>query len=90
MTENVDITSDSSIINIEKLLLTLVGLIQQKSDSKSSLELLTQKELLSQLNISPNTLKNWENLGLKRLEPPIEGTRCVYYEAKEILRFLAN
>jgi hypothetical protein len=90
MTENVDITSDSSIINIEKLLLTLVGLIQQKSDSKSSLELLTQKELLSQLNISPNTLKNWENLGLKRLEPPIEGTRCVYYEAKEILRFLAD
>lgn len=90
MIENVTVTSDASILNIEKLLLTLVGLIQQKSESKSSLEILTQKELLSQLNISPNTLKSWENLGLKRLEPPIEGTRCVYYEAKEVLRFLAD
>lgn len=71
------IETDVTTLNIEKLLTTLVTLIQQKSEKKLSLGILTQKELLSQLNISPNTLKSWENLGLKRLEPPIEGTRCV-------------
>ncbi|HFR3265417.1 TPA: MerR family transcriptional regulator, partial [Streptococcus suis] len=50
----------------------------------------TQKELLSLLNISPNTLKSWENKGLKRLEPPIEGTRTVYYHIDGVVDFLSN
>lgn len=49
----------------------------------------TQKELLSLLNISPNTLKSWEKKGLKRLEPPIEGTRTVFYRLEDILEFLS-
>ena len=62
---------------IEEMLNLLVTLIQQNSDSVPKLDIVTQKELLRQLNISPNTLKTWENKGLKRLEPPIEGTRTV-------------
>ena len=40
------------------------------------------------LHISPNTLKTWENKGLKRLEPPIEGTRTVYYKMEDVIKFL--
>ena len=49
------VETDVTTSNIEKLLATLVTLIQQKSETKPSLGILTQKELLSQLNISPNT-----------------------------------
>lgn len=84
------VETDVTTSNIEKLLATLVTLIQQKSETKPSLGILTQKELLSQLNISPNTLKSWENLGLKRLESPIEGTRTVYYKAEEVINFLEH
>ena len=41
---------------IENLLQLLVNLIDKKKDS-SNLEIITQKELLKELNISPNTLK---------------------------------
>lgn len=82
--------SNTVTSNIENLLKTLVILIQQKNENKPSLGILTQKELLAQLNISPNTLKSWEKLGLKRLEPPIEGTRTVYYHLNDVLTFLTH
>ena len=78
------------IANIEKQLSILIDLIIDKRDSKPSLGILTQKELLEQLNIAPNTLKSWELKGLKRLEPPIEGTRTVYYKVSDVILFLAN
>lgn len=90
MTKTDTSASNGLTTNIEKLLITLIELIQQKSEVKSKLDILTQKELLSQLNISPNTLKSWENLGLRRLEPPIEGTRTVYYHLNDVLTFLTQ
>lgn len=75
---------------IEEMLNLLVTLIQQNSNSVPKLDIVTQKELLRQLNISPNTLKTWENKGLKRLEPPIEGTRTVYYQLSNVLQFLTH
>lgn len=78
------------IANIEKQLSILIDLIIDKRDSKPFLGILTQKELLEQLNIAPNTLKSWELKGLKRLEPPIEGTRTVYYKVSDVIRFLEN
>ena len=62
---------------IEELLNVLIQILQNLT-SNNSKPLLTQKELLSLLNISPNTLKSWELKGLPRLEPPIEGTRTVF------------
>ena len=82
--------TDLSIQNIERLLNLLIKLIQEKNNKRVSSELLTQKELLKQLNISPNTLRAWENSGLKRLEPPIEGTRLVFYLLDDVLKFLAH
>lgn len=74
---------------IENLLQLLVNLIDKKNDS-NNLEFITQKELLKELNISPNTLKTWEQKGLPRLEPPIEGTRTVYYKRTDVLKFLTT
>ena len=73
---------------IEELLNTLIVIIQQELQSNSSNGIVTQKELLKILQISPNTLKSWENKGLKRLEPPIEGTRKIYYKLEDIIGFL--
>lgn len=74
---------------IENLLQLLVNLIDKKNDS-NNLEFITQKELLKELNISPNTLKTWEQKGFPRLEPPIEGTRTVYYKRTDVLKFLTT
>lgn len=74
---------------IENLLQLLVNLIDKKNDP-SNLEIITQKELLKELSISPNTLKTWEQKGLPRLEPPIEGTRTVYYKRTDVLKFLTT
>ena len=72
---------------IEQSLQTLIKLIQIKEQNIPP-KIVQQRELLKQLNISPNTLKTWEQKGLKRLEPPIEGTRTVFYLLDDIIDFL--
>ena len=74
--------------HIEELLNTLITVIQKELQNTGSYGIVTQKELLKILQISPNTLKTWENKGLKRLEPPIEGTRTVYYKMEDVIDFL--
>ena len=77
-----------STLRIEELLHILIELIQQRKDATSSLPIMTQRELLEKLNISPNTLNSWEQQGLKRLEPPIENCRTVFYKTSDVLKFL--
>lgn len=74
---------------IEYMLHTIIELLRHLNSGKSKSGIYTQKEVLALLNISPNTLKSWENKGLKRLEPPIEGTRTVYYRLDDIIEFLS-
>lgn len=52
------------------------------------LGLITQDELRTDLSVSFNTLQRWEQAGLKRYLPPIEGTRTVFYKIDDILIFL--
>ncbi len=78
------------INHIETMLTLLVTLTQQQTKQRGIFGIVTQKELLALLDISPNTLKSWEKKGLPRLEPPIEGTRTVYYKLSDILNFLEN
>jgi len=73
---------------IEQILNCLLALIQKQENTQNHASILTQKELLSILKISPNTLNSWEKTGLKRLEPPIEGTRTVYYRMEDVLIYL--
>ena len=73
---------------IEQILNCLLALMQKQENTQKHASILTQKELLSILKISPNTLKSWEKTGLKRLEPPIEGTRTVYYRMEDVLTYL--
>jgi phage protein len=84
---NMDTLQQVKLEKIEGLLQVLVNLLDKKNDT-SHLEIMTQKQVLKELNISPNTLKSWERRGLPRLEPPIEGTRTVYYKRGDILKFL--
>ena len=79
--------NNEKLEQIEQSLQTLIKLIQIK-EQNIQLKIIQQRELLKQLNISPNTLKTWEQKGLKRLEPPIEGTRTVFYLLDDIINFL--
>ena len=81
--------NNENLEQIEQLLQTLIKLIQIKEQNRP-LEIIQQRELLKQLNISPNTLKTWEQKGLKRLEPPIEGTRTVFYLLDDVINFLQS
>lgn len=73
---------------IEQILNCLLALMQKQENTQRYVSILTQKELLSILKISPNILKSWEKTGLRRLEPPIEGTRTVYYRMEDVLTYL--
>ena len=79
---------NSELFEIKNLLLNLLQILQQETHIDNYSGLYTQKDLLKLLQISPNTLKSWEEKGLKRLEPPIEGTRTVYYKLENVLQFL--
>ena len=81
--------NNEKLEQIEQVLQTLIKLIQIKEQNRP-LEIIQQRELLKQLNISPNTLKTWEQKGLKRLEPPIEGTRTVFYLLDDVINFLQS
>ena len=81
--------NNEKLEQIEQLLQTLIKLIQIKEQNRP-LEIIQQRELLKQLNISPNTLETWEQKGLKRLEPPIEGTRTVFYLLDDVINFLQS
>ena len=78
----------AKLTQIEQLLNTLLTIIQHQQEKQKSSNIVTQKELLSILQISPNTLKSWEKTGLKRLEPPIERTRTVYYKMEDVIKYL--
>lgn len=79
---------NSELFEIKNLLLNLLQILQQETHIFNYCGLYTQKDLLNLLQISPNTLKSWEEKGLKRLEQPIEGTRTVYYKLENVLQFL--
>ena len=79
---------NSELFEIKNLLLNLLQILKQETHIFNYCGLYTQKDLLNLLQISPNTLKSWEEKGLKRLEPPIEGTRTVYYKLENVLQFL--
>ena len=79
---------NSELFEIKNLLLNLLQILQQETHIFNYCGLYTQKDLLNLLQISPNTLKSWEEKGLKRLEPPIEGTRTIYYKLESVLQFL--
>lgn len=58
--------NNEKLEQIEQLLQTLIKLIQIKEQSRP-LEIIQQRELLKQLNISPNTLKTWGKKGTKKV-----------------------
>lgn len=82
--------NNDKLKQIEELLTVLVTLVKRKISQNPEFGIVTQKQLRALLDVSPNTLKSWEKKGLQRLEPPIEGTRTVYYKLSDVLNFLEN
>ena len=50
--------------------------------------LITAQQLKNELDIEYKTLKRWEDIGLKRYQPPIEDTKKIFYRVSDILIFL--
>lgn len=75
--------------SIENILCKILDILQQQKPTIQT-NIVTQKDLLAMLQISPNTLKVWEQHGLPRLVPPIEGTRTVFYNLTDVITFLSE
>ena len=54
---------NTKLDQIEQLLICLVSVCQKQIERQQNLKIITQKELLTILQISPNTLKSWERRG---------------------------
>ncbi|EMF48554.1 hypothetical protein [Streptococcus parauberis] len=52
------------------------------------LGLITQADLKKELGIEYQTIRRWEENGLKRYQAPVEDTRKVFYKINELLQFL--
>lgn len=52
------------------------------------LGLITQADLKKELGIEYQTIRRWEDNGLKRYQAPLEDTRKVFYKVSDILIFL--
>lgn len=52
------------------------------------LGLITQADLKKELGIEYQTIRRWEDNGLKRYQAPLEETRKVFYKVSDILIFL--
>ena len=61
--------------------LTLIDTFLKSQDKvfQKSLGLMTAKQLKDELDIKDNTLKRWEENGLKRYQPPLEDTRKSFW-----------
>jgi len=71
------------------LLMLVSGFLKSYTKPKPKLlGLITQDELQTELNIKYGTVKRWEQAGLRRYLPPIEGTRTVFYKIDDVLLFL--
>lgn len=64
--------NNEKLEQIEQLLQTLIKLIQIK-EQNIPLKIIQQRELLKQLNISPNTLKTWEQKRIKKIRTSYRG-----------------
>lgn len=74
--------------SIESLVSDYLSRASVESQGKS-FGLIQQKDLIKELGISLVTLHEWENLGLVRYCPPIEGTRKVFYKKSDVMKFLS-
>ncbi|HEM4129033.1 XRE family transcriptional regulator [Streptococcus suis] len=50
--------------------------------------LVTRQKLMKDLDLKDETLKKWEDAGLKRYQPPFEKTSKIYYKETDVERFL--
>ena len=52
--------------------------------------LIPLKVVCDELEVKPQTLKRWEELGLRRYSPPTGRTKSVFYRDRDLLKFLSS
>lgn len=67
---------------------TMNKVMELVSRKVGRLGLISQGDLITELNISYRTIIRWEKAGLKRYLPPLEDTRIVFYKVMDIMKFL--
>ena len=89
---NIEVDEDVVLEKVTKRvsseLLQVFEKFQQLQSPKRLTGLIKRTELMEELDIVPATILKWENHGLKRYQPPLEGTRSVYYKIDDVLKFL--
>lgn len=67
----------------------VISVLDKALEGYSKLDkLITAQQVMDELGLKYNTLRRWEEAGLKRYQPPVEDTRKVYYRVSDILAFL--
>lgn len=77
----------------KELKLEILNLVSSYLDSKfysnnTLLGLVTRVTLQDELSISITTIKRWEELGLRRYQPPLDDSRTIFYRIDDVLKFL--
>ncbi|MFX3644199.1 XRE family transcriptional regulator [Streptococcus suis] len=50
--------------------------------------LVSRQKLMKDLELKDETLRKWEDAGLRRYQPPFEKTSKIYYKEADVERFL--
>ncbi|HFI0587195.1 TPA: XRE family transcriptional regulator [Streptococcus suis] len=60
----------------------------EKESEHLTCGLVTRQKVMKDLDLKDETLRKWEDAGLKRWQPPFEKTSKIYYKETDIERFL--
>ncbi|WP_449461357.1 XRE family transcriptional regulator [Streptococcus suis] len=60
----------------------------EKESEHLTCGLVTRQKLMKDLDLKDETLRKWEEAGLRRYQPPFEKTSKIYYKETDIERFL--
>lgn len=82
--------SNEDIRDIKQAFLKVLTnfLVTYEQQPQRVLGLMTPKQVIKELDISRGTLIKWEEQGLKRYQPPLDGGRLIFYRRTDILQFL--
>ncbi|HEL2057727.1 TPA: XRE family transcriptional regulator [Streptococcus suis] len=76
---------------IEKIVVVIENYLARRLEKEfehHTCGLVSRQKLMRDLDLKDETLKKWEEAGLRRYQPPFEKTSKIYYKESEVERFL--
>ena len=83
------LSKEIQLEGLKELKQALNALVELEKQRTSKLDLISRKELMELLDISATTLDNWEEIGLKRYQTPMDGARKIFYRPSDVYLFLS-